>query len=222
MCVLIASLVAVPLLQILSSLGQPSGGTWQHLRETVLPRYLWNTMFLAIGVGFSTMVMGVGAAWLVTRCRFIGSWVFEWALLLPLAIPSYLLAYAATDVFQFSGPVQTSLRELFDWSRNDYWFPNARSLPGAIVILSVNLYPYVYLTTRAAFLEQSSCVREMSRTLGLGPWKSFFRVSLPMARPSIFIGVSLVVMETLSEFGAVDYCAVDTLATGVCSVRWDF
>ena len=215
LCVLIASLVAVPLLQILSSLGQPSGGTWQHLRETVLPRYLWNTMFLAIGVGFSTVVMGVGAAWLVTRYRFIGSWVFEWALLLPLAIPSYLLAYAATDVFQFSGPVQTSLRELFDWSRNDYWFPNARSLPGAIVILSVNLYPYVYLTSRAAFLEQSSCVREMSRTLGLGPWKSFFRVSLPMARPSIFIGVSLVVMETLSEFGAVDYCAVDTLATGI-------
>ena len=212
---LIAGLVAVPLLQIISSVGQSSDGTWQHLQETVLPGYLWNTLVLALSVGLLTTIIGVGTAWLVTSCRFPGSGILEWALLLPLAIPSYLLAYAATDVLQFSGPVQTLLRNTFDWSRADYWFPNARSLPGASVILSVNLYPYVYLASRAAFLEQSACVREMSRTLGLGQWQSFFRVSLPMARPSIFIGLSLVIMETLSEFGAVDYCAVDTLATGI-------
>ena len=215
MCVLIACLVAIPLLQIISSVGQSSDGTWQHLQETVLPGYLWNTLFLALGVSFITTMIGVGTAWLVTSCQFRGSVILQWALLLPLAIPSYLLAYAATDVLQFSGPVQTFLRDTFDWTRDDYWFPNARSLSGAIVILSVNLYPYVYLASRTAFLEQSACIREMSRTLGLGAWTSFFRVSLPMARPSIFIGLSLVIMETLSEFGAVDYCAVDTLATGI-------
>jgi iron(III) transport system permease protein len=182
--VLIACLVAIPLLQIISSVGQSSDGTWQHLQETVLPGYLWNTLVLALSVGLLTTIIGVGTAWLVTSCRFPGSGILEWALLLPLAIPSYLLAYAATDVLQFSGPVQTLLRNTFDWSRADYWFPNARSLPGASVILSVNLYPYVYLASRAAFLEQSACVREMSRTLGLGSWQSFFRVSLPMARPS--------------------------------------
>ena len=215
MCVLIACLVAIPLLQIISSIGQSSDGTWQHLQETVLPGYLWTTLLLALGVGLLTTILGVGTGWLVSNCRFPGSGVLEWALLLPLAIPSYLLAYATTDVLQFSGPVQTFLRASFDWSRADYWFPNVRSLSGAITILSVNLYPYIYLASRTAFLEQSACIREMSRTLGLGAWKSFFRVSLPMARPSIFIGLSLVIMETLSEFGAVDYCAVDTLATGI-------
>ena len=214
MCVLIACLVAIPLLQIISSIGQSSDGTWQHLQETVLPGYLWNTLLLALGVGLLTTILGVGTGWLVSNCRFPGSGVLEWALLLPLAIPSYLLAYATTDVLQFSGPVQTFLRATFDWSRADYWFPNVRSLSGAITILSVNLYPYIYLASRTAFLEQSACIREMSRTLGLGAWKSFFRVSLPMARPSIFIGLSLVIMETLSEFGAVDYCAVDTLGNG--------
>ena len=211
----IAALVVVPLADILLHIGQDSEGTWQHLTETVLTNYVSNTLLLGGGVAIGTLVIGVPAAWVVTMCRFPGHTIFRWALLLPLAIPTYLLAYAATDLLQFAGPIQTALRGTFNWTRNDYWFPNVRSLPGAIVILTLGLYPYVYLAARSAFLEQSLCVLEVSRTLGVGAWTSFWRVAMPLARPSIAAGLSLALMETFAEFGAVDYCAVDTFATGI-------
>ena len=211
----ITTVVAIPVVVIAAHVGRDSGGLWPHLASTVLPDYVRNTLLLALGVGLLSLVLGVASAWAVTLCRFPGRRFFRWALLLPLAIPTYLSAYAYSDLLQFSGPLQTGLRELFDWTRNDYWFPEVRSLSGAIVILALGLYPYVYLAARTAFVEQSVCVLEVGRTLGLGPWKSFWRIALPLARPSIVAGSSLVLMETLAEFGAVEYCAVDTFATGI-------
>ncbi len=207
--------VATPIFVVLARIGAGSGGLWSHLASTVLADYVRNTLLLAAGVCVLTTVVGVATAWTVTMCRFPGRRSFRWALLLPLAVPTYLTAYALTDLLQFSGPIQTGLREAFELSRGDYWFPQVRSLPGAVWVLSLGLYPYVYLAARSAFLEQSVCVLEVGRTLGLGAWRSFFRIALPLARPSIVAGLSLVLMETLAEFGAVEYCAVDTFATGI-------
>ncbi|MEE2777847.1 MAG: iron ABC transporter permease [Acidobacteriota bacterium] len=212
---LVAAWVAVPIMVVLASVGADSDGVWAHLASTVLPGYIRNTVLLALGVAVGTFVLGVGSAWLVTMCRFPGQRVLWWALLLPLAIPAYLSAYAYSDLLQFSGPVQTGLRDAFGWIRADYWFPQVRSLGGAIAILSFGLYPYVYLASRSAFLEQSMCALEVGRTLGGGPWNGFRRIALPLARPSIVAGLSLALMETLAEFGAVDYLAVDTFATGI-------
>ena len=213
--VLVTAAVAAPIAVVVAHVGADSGGLWSHLAASVLPDYARNTLALALGVASLTCLLGVSTAWLVTLCRFPGRSFLRWALLLPFAIPSYLCAYAYTDLLQFSGPVQSALRAAFDWGRQDYWFPEARSLGGATVILALGLYPYVYLAARAAFLEQSVCVLEVGRTLGLGPWRSFVRVALPLARPSIAAGLSLALMETLAEFGAVQYCAVDTFATGI-------
>ncbi len=209
------ALVGLPLAAVLSHTGRDSDGLWSHLAATVLPGYVYNTIGLALGVAVLTLLFGVGTAWAVTLCRFPGDRLLRWALLLPLAVPPYLSAYAYTDLLQFSGPVQSTLRELTGWQRGGYWFPDVRTLAGAIVILAFALFPYVYLAARAAFLEQSVCVLEVARTLGHDPWSSFFRVALPLARPAIFAGLALVSMETLAEFGAVEYCAVDTFATGI-------
>jgi len=130
-------------------------------------------------------------------------------------VPAYVMAYTYTDLLQFVGPVQTTIRELTGWTRHDYWFPNVRSLGGAVAMLTLVLYPYVYLLSRAAFLEQSVCVLEVSRTLGRGPYRSFFGVALPLARPSIVAGLALVLMEVLADFGTVQYFAVDTFTTGI-------
>lgn len=213
--VTVASLAVAPVALVAAQVGADSGGLWSHLAATVLPTYVRNTLWLASGVALATAVLGVGTAWLVTLCRFPGSRLLRWALLLPLAIPAYLSAYAYTDLLQFSGPVQSALRATFGWRVGDYFFPNIRSLGGAMMFLSLALYPYVFLAARAAFLEQSVCVLEASRTLGLGPWRSFARVALPLARPSIIASLALVLMETLAEFGTVHYCAVDTFATGI-------
>ncbi|MCZ0899116.1 ABC transporter permease subunit, partial [Microcoleus sp. HI-ES] len=171
--------IAIPVISVLSSIFFEAKDTWQHLTDTVLTRYIVNSLLLMIGVGFGVVVIGVGCAWLVTMCRFRASRVFEWALLLPLAAPAYVLAYTYTDFLEFSGPVQTALRSIFGWSYGDYWFPNVRSLPGAILMLILVLYPYVYLLTRVAFLEQSTCTLEASRILGCSPWRSFITVALP-------------------------------------------
>ncbi|EWY37686.1 iron ABC transporter permease [Skermanella stibiiresistens SB22] len=211
----IACLVALPVIVVLSRVLIPTEGVWSHLASTVLPYYLANTAQLVLGVGVGTLVLGVGTAWLVTMCRFPGSRVLEWALLLPMAVPAYVMAYVYTDLLQFVGPVQTTIRELTGWTRHDYWFPNIRSLGGAVTMLTLVLYPYVYLLSRAAFLEQSVCVLEVSRTLGRGPWRSFFGVALPLARPAIVAGLALVLMEVLADFGTVQYFAVDTFTTGI-------
>ena len=149
-------------------------------------------------------------------CRFPGSRIFEWAMLLPLATPAYILAYTYTELLEFYGPVQMWLREIFGWtSVSDYWFPQIRSLGGAIALLTLTLYPYVYLLTRVAFLEQSTCTLEASRSLGANPWRSFFTIALPLARPAIMAGLALALMETLNDFGTVQYFGVDTFTTGI-------
>jgi len=212
---LLALLVAAPVLVVLSSALSPSGDVWSHLASTVLPRYVRNSLWLLLGVGLGSLLMGVGLAWLVTMCHFPGKRIFEWALLLPMAVPAYILAYTYTDFLQFAGPLQSTLRAVTGWGPGEYWFPNVRSLGGAIAMLTLALYPYVYLLSRAAFLEQSTSILEASRSLGRSPWRSFFSVSLPLARPAIAAGVALALMETLSDFGTVDYFGVQTFTTGI-------
>ena len=215
MALAIAALFAVPVLSVVMNIFLPSDGTWQHLAETVLPHYVANTIWLALCVGFGVLVIGTSTAWLVTMCRFPGRRVFEWALILPLAVPAYVMAYAYTDFLQFVGPVQSLLREVTGWGPRDYWFPQIRSLGGAIAMLTFVLYPYVYLLARAAFLEQSVCALEVSRTLGCGAWGSFYRVALPLARPAIVGGVTLALMETLADYGAVSFFGLPTFTTGI-------
>ncbi|MGM0914446.1 MAG: ABC transporter permease [Pseudomonadota bacterium] len=205
----------MPVLAVLAHILMPTGGVWQHLASTVLPRYLANTLFLVITVGLGTLVIGTGTAWLVVMCRFPGRRLFEWALLLPLAVPTYVIAYAYTDFLQFSGPLQGWLRDLFGWSFGDYWFPEVRSLGGAATLITLVLYPYVYMLARASFMEQSVCMLDVGRTLGRGPWQLFRSVAIPLSRPALVGGVSLALMETLNEFGAVQYFGVDTFTTGI-------
>lgn len=212
----IALLIATPIAVVLSSVFTNQSETWEHLAATVLPQYITNSLFLMLGVSGGVLVLGVGTAWLVTMCDFPGSRTFEWALLLPLAAPAYLLAYTYTDVLDYFGPVQTALRDWFGWeSATDYWFPNIRSLGGAIAMLSLVLYPYVYLLTRVTFLEQSICTQEASRSLGCNPWQSFAKVAVPLARPAITAGLALALMETLNDFGTVQYFGVPTFTTGI-------
>lgn len=216
---LVALVVSLPVLCIPYLAFFPSENIWPHLASTVLPLYVATTLGLMLGVTVGVLTLGVSCAWLVTMCRFPGRTIFEWALLLPLAVPAYIIAYVYTDVLEFAGPVQGLLRSLFGWqSAADYWFPEIRSLGGAICMMSLVLYPYVYLLSRAAFLEQSVDMLDASRMLGSGPWETFFRVSLPMARPSIAIGLALALMETLNDFGTVDYFAVHTLTAGLYDV----
>tara|TARA_R110000868_G_scaffold778_5_gene5697 strand:+ start:2089 stop:3789 length:1701 start_codon:yes stop_codon:yes gene_type:complete len=215
----IAVIVALPVLTVLGLAFFPTENIWPHLLETVLPGYVVTTIELLAGAAIGTILIGVSAAWLVTTCNFPGRRIFEWALVLPLAMPAYVVAYVYTDILEFAGPVQILLRDLFGWKTSqDYWFPEIRSLGGAILVMTMTLYPYVYLLSRSAFLEQSSGVGEAARTLGCSPWAAFRRVSLPMARPSIVVGVSLVLMETLNDFGTVDFFAVQTLTTGMFNV----
>ena len=182
--------------------------------DTLL-RYLANSLWVSGGAGALAAVIGIACAWLVTMCEFPGRRLFEWALVLPLAAPAYIIAYAYSDFLQHAGPVQTMLREVMHWGPRDYWFPNIRSLPGAILVLGLVLYPYVYLLTRAALLEQNVAVLEASRSLGRTPWQSFWGVALPLARPAIVAGVSLVIMETLADFGTVAHFGVQTLTTAI-------
>lgn len=212
--VIVISLL-LPLGDVLLNVFRDSEGLWAHLAETVLFRYTSNTAILAIGVVSVTVMIGVTSAWVVTYYEFPGRSIAQWALILPLAIPSYLLAYAVTDFFQYSGPFQAMLRRAFQWERGEYWFPAIRSLPGAICILSAGLYPYVYLACRTALFQLDSSLIESSRTLGAGMVKTLFKVVFPLISPAVFAAAMLVLMETLAEFGAVDYCAVDTFATGV-------
>ncbi|WP_240732682.1 ABC transporter permease [Halioglobus maricola] len=197
------------------SLALPYSEVWVHLRNTVLGDYVLNSLLLMIGVGVGTFLLGVSTAWITVMCDFPGRRFFSWALLLPMAMPAYIIAYTYTGMLDFTGPVQTSLRESFGWGYGDYWFPEIRSLGGAVCMLSLVLYPYVYLLARVAFAEQSTALLEASRNLGRGPWQTLFFVALPMARPAIAAGVSLALMETLADFGTVDYFGVSTFTTGI-------
>ena len=215
----VASLVALPVLAVVGIALRPSGDVWGHLVETVLAGYIFNTLVLMIGAGLGVLLLGVSSAWLVTMCRFPGSKVLEWVLLLPLAFPTYVIAIVYVELLEYAGPVQASLRALTGWQNpRDYWFPEIRSLGGAVVVMSLVLYPYVYLLARAAFLDQSVCALEVSRNLGRGPWRSFATTALPLARPAIAVGVVLALMEVLNDFGAVQQFAVNTFTTGIYDV----
>jgi iron(III) transport system permease protein len=207
--------LSLPVLVVAGFVLVPAGDVWQHLAETVLADYASNSLLLMLGVAIGTLIGGVGTAWLTSMCRFPGRGFFEWALLLPMAMPAYIIAYTYTGMLDFAGPVQTALRDWTGWGYGDYWFPEIRSLEGAAVMLSLVLYPYVYLLTRAAFLSQSICVLDVSRTLGNGPWRTFYTVALPLARPAIVAGLSLALMETLADYGTVQYFGVNTFTTGI-------
>ena len=214
----IAGLVLAPILSILWIAVTPTENIWPHLMATVLPRYLVTTLALMLGVAALTAAMGTGAAWLVSQYRFPGRNLLAWALLFPMAIPAYVAAYALVDVTDYAGPLQTGLRAAFGWtSARDYWFPEVRSLWAAILVLSLALYPYVYLLARSAWREQSGCTYDVARALGCGPWGMFWRVGLPLARPSIAAGVALALMETVADYGTVQHFGVQTLTTGVFS-----
>jgi len=211
----LALLFCTPLITVVWLGLQATDDNWQHLQETVLTDYLINSFVLMLGVAVGSLFLGVSSAWLTSMCRFPGRSGLQWALLLPLAMPAYIVAYTYTGLLDFAGPVQTLLRESTGWGYGDYWFPEIRSLGGAIVVMSLVLYPYVYLMARAAFLEQSLCVIEVSRSLGNTPWQSFVRVALPLARPAIVAGLSLALMETLADYGTVAYFGVDVFTTGI-------
>ncbi|VAW15049.1 Ferric iron ABC transporter, permease protein [hydrothermal vent metagenome] len=214
--VAVAAMIALPIVAVIVLAAFPDENIWPHLFATVLPGYVTTTGGLMAGVGLITLFVGTGTAWLVTMYTFPGRGAFEWLLLVPLAMPTYIIAYTYVDVFDYSGLVQSSLRQAFGWqSARDYWFPEIRSLGGAIFVMSFVLYPYVYLTARAAFEQQSFSMIEAARTLGHSLWSSFVRVALPMARPAIAIGVILALMETLNDIGAVQYFGVNTLTVGV-------
>jgi len=213
--VAVAVMLSVPVLVIAGFVLAGPSQVWSHLAQTVLPIYLWNSLWLALGVGAGTLVIGVGTAWLTVMYRFPGRGAWQWLLLLPLALPAYIIAYTYTGMLDAAGPLQSALRAWTGWQYGEYAFPEIRSLPGAIVMLTLVLYPYVYLLSRAAFLEQSVCVLEVGRSLGFSPAQVFRRVALPLARPAIVAGVSLALMETLADYGTVKYFGVSTFTTGI-------
>ena len=216
---LVALLVCMPLIAVVWLAFFPSENIWPHLFSTVLPDYVLNTFLLMAGVCIGTLLIGVSTAWVVTHYEFPGRKLMAWALLLPFAYPSYVIAYVYTDLFEYAGPVQTLLRDWFGWrNARDYYFPSIRSLGGAVIMMVLVLYPYVYLLARAAFLEQSASVLDAARILGSKRWARFFRIALPMARPAIAVGVAMALMETLNDYGTVDYFAVRTLTAGIYDV----
>lgn len=217
-----ALLISLPVLVTFAYLFVPSSDVWQHLYDTVLSDYLSNTFWLTLGVGVGVLLLGVPAAWLNSMCEFPGRRLFEWALLLPLAMPAYIIAYTYTGMLDFSGIVQTTLRDITGWGYGDYYFPEIRSLGGATTMLALVLFPYVYLLARASFLEQSIAVLEVSRTLGTSAFQSFMKIALPMARPAIITGLSLALMETLADFGTVQYFGVTTFTTGIYRTWFGF
>lgn len=210
---LIAVLVSIPVLMLLPAWLTPSSEVWRHLADTVLGELLRNTLVLLLGVGAGVLVLGVGLAWLTVMYEFPGRRVFEWALMLPLGIPAYVMAFVAVGLLDFSGPVQTALRAVF--GQNGYWFPRIRSEGGVIAVMILALYPYVYMLARSAFLSQGRTLMEAGRSLGLSPREAFVRIALPMARPAIAVGVALALMETLADFGAVTIFNYDTFTTAI-------
>jgi len=208
----IAGVVAAPILVVALAWLTPAGDVWRHLVHTVLGELLRHTAVLMFGVGLGVFVLGAGLAWLVAMCEFPGRRVFDWALMLPLAVPAYVLAFVAVALLDFSGPVQGMLRTVFGSSA---WFPPIRSAGGVIGVMVLAFYPYVYMLARAAFLAQGRRMLETGRVYGLTPWAAFVRVALPMARPALAAGVALALMEALADFGAVAVFNYDTFTTAI-------
>lgn len=215
----IAGLVVMPIFAVIWLAFFPTENIWPHLMATSLPRYLSNSLIIMGSVALCASVIGTFCAWMVVTKEFPMRRILEWALLFPLAIPAYIGAYAFVDFWEYAGPAQTMLRDWFGWETSrDYYFPPVRSRGAAIFVISLSLYPYVYLLARAAFREQSSRTIEVARALGAGPVRAFWAVALPLARPAIAIGTALVMMEALNDFGAVEFFAVQTLTTGIFTV----
>ncbi|MGY5538814.1 ABC transporter permease [Vibrio brasiliensis] len=211
----LALLLVLPILAIFTTAVGETNELFSHLMSTVMPTYAYNTVVLVLGTILLSLVLGIPSAWIMAMCRLPSERILQWALVLPLAMPGYIVGYIFTDWFDFAGPVQIFLRDLTGWGPGEYWFPDIRTLTGATIVLSLVLYPYVYLLCRAAFMEQNVSLLQSARLLKCSPWESFRRISLPLARPSIAVGLSLVAMETVGDFGTVSYFAVNTLTTAV-------
>ncbi|GAA5647044.1 ABC transporter permease [Vibrio proteolyticus] len=211
----LALLLVLPILAIFYTALGDTDDIFSHLISTVMPTYTFNTVALALGVMALSLLFGIPSAWLMAMCRMPGERVLQWALVLPLAMPAYIVGYIYTDWFDFAGPIQIWLRDITGWGPGEYWFPDIRTLPGAISVLALVLYPYIYLLCRAAFMEQNVSLLQSARLLKCSPWESFCRISMPLVRPSMAVGLSLVAMETIGDFGTVNYFAVNTLTTAV-------
>ena len=208
----IASITLIPLLVVFSAFLDPQPETWSHLSEYVLPGVLWNTLVLTLGVGACVLLLGVPLAWLTAVCDFPGRRFFSWSLMLPLAMPAYVLAFVQVGLFDFTGPVQTFIR---DWVGSSSWFPPIRSTGGVVLVLSLAFYPYVYLLARNAFITQGLRALEAAQVLGYTRFQAFWKVALPMARPWIAGGLTLALMETLADFGSVSIFSYDTFTTAI-------
>ncbi|EHH1029942.1 iron ABC transporter permease [Vibrio parahaemolyticus] len=211
----ITLLLVLPILAIFYTAIGETDNLFTHLMSTVMPTYIYNTVVLTIGVMGLSLIFGIPSAWLMAMCKLPTENWLQWALVLPLAMPGYIIGYIFTDWFDFAGPIQIFLRDVTGWGPGEYWFPDIRTLPGATFVLSLVLYPYVYLLCRAAFMEQNVSLLQSARLLKCSPWESFWRISMPLVRPSIAVGLSLVAMETIGDFGTVSYFAVNTLTTAV-------
>lgn len=213
---LLAGLLSLPLFALVFEAATGTGESFEHIKQTVLSDYVINTVNLMALVAVLVLIIGVPLAWLLASCEFTAKRFFNWALVLPLAMPAYLVAYTYTDLLDYAGPIQLWLRATFEWSEpDDYWFFDIRSLGGAASVIALVLYPYVYLMTKASFLEQNANLTQAARMLGASPWRSFFKISLPLAQKAIIAGCALVLMETLADFATVHYFAVSTLTTAV-------
>ncbi|HCH5094171.1 TPA: iron ABC transporter permease [Vibrio parahaemolyticus] len=211
----ITLLLVLPILAIFYTAIGETDNLFTHLMSTVMPTYIYNTVVLTIGVMGLSLIFGIPSAWLMAMCKLPTEKWLQWALVLPLAMPGYIIGYIFTDWFDFAGPIQIFLRDVTGWGPGEYWFPDIRTLPGATFVLSLVLYPYVYLLCRAAFMEQNVSLLQSARLLKCSPWESFWRISMPLVRPSIAVALSLVAMETIGDFGTVSYFAVNTLTTAV-------
>ncbi|ODS23254.1 iron ABC transporter permease [Candidatus Endobugula sertula] len=222
LAVVVSLLLTLPVMTVVSQWFHGSFDVWGHLSETVLWGYLVSSWWLSLGVGLGVLMIGVPAAWLTSLCDFPGQRFFTWALLLPLAVPAYIIAYTYTGILDFAGPIQTAIRSWVGIENTPLWLFNIRSLPGAIVMLTLVLYPYVYLLARTAFLEQSASIVEVSKTLGYSYRQTTLHLVLPMARPAIIAGLTLALMETLADFGTVQYFGVSTFTTGIFRAFYGF
>ena len=211
----LALLLVLPIVAIFYTAVGETDDLFAHLMSTVMPTYTFNTIALTIGVMVLTLIFGIPSAWLMAMCRLPSEKILQWALVLPLAMPGYIVGYIFTDWFDFAGPIQVWLRDVTGWQAKEYWFPDIRTLTGAAFVLALVLYPYVYLLCRAAFMEQNVSLLQSARLLKCTPWQTFRRVSLPLVRPAIAVSLSLVAMETIGDFGTVSYFAVNTLTTAV-------
>ncbi len=212
----VSAVIAMPILAIIWIAFSGDKAAWPHILQNVVPRASLRTFILLISTASLTLVTGVITAWLSAACDFPFRRVLTVALVLPLAMPTYLAAYAFGEFFDYTGPVQTAVRAVFGFhTSRDYWFPDIRSTGGAVFVIGSVLYPYVYLTTRSMFLMQGRAAADVARTLGAGPLRTFIRVQLPMARPAIIVGLMLVMMETLNDIGAVEYLGVKTLTFSI-------